>query len=44
MLVDITGTLSYVNETRISLFEGGMYIFFVNETTRMLVDLPGTLS
>ena len=44
MLVDITGTLSYVNETRRSLFEGGIYLFFVKETTRMLVDIPGTLS
>ena len=26
MLVDIPGTLSHVNETRRSLFEGGIYI------------------
>ena len=44
MLVDIPGTLSHVNETRRSLYEGGIYIFLVKETMRMLVDIPGTLS
>ena len=32
MLVDIPGTLSHVNETRRSLFEGGIYIFYCKST------------